>query len=74
MLILQHVNEAYWKHSSSFGRPLQRAFHPVVVVGLLVRDDYHFALAKRKLVLVVGLAVVQRSTSSHAVDVRRCRL
>lgn len=74
MLILQHVDEADGEHAPAFRRPLQRALHPVVVVGLLVRHDDDLALAERELVLVVGLAVVQGPAASKAAQGRRGRL
>ena len=64
VLILQHVHETDREHASPLGRSFESAFHPIVVVGLLVRHDDHLALAERQLVLVVCFAVVQGSTAS----------
>lgn len=74
MLILQHVHEADGEHAPSLRRPFERALHPVVVVGLLVRHDDHLAFAERQLVLVVGLAVIQRPATSEAAQGRQRRL
>ena len=43
------------------------ALHPVLVLRFLVDDDDDVALFERQLVVVVGLAVVQRAATPFAV-------
>lgn len=73
--VCQHMHKANRKHPSSGGVGLDRPFHPVLIVCLLVGDCDHLSLSERQLVFVIRIAVVQRSaaTNTRRADAATCR-
>ena len=58
--VSQDLDEWHGEQSPLGGARLEVALHPVLVLGLLVEDHDDVALLEGQLVVVVGLAVVQR--------------
>ena len=58
--VSQDLDERHGEEPSLVGLRLEVALHPVLVLGLLVEDHDDVALLEGQLVVVVGLAVVQR--------------
>ncbi len=62
--IVEEVDETGREDAAPARLEFDVAGHPVLVLGLFDGDDEHFALAERQLVVVVGLAVVQRPAAA----------
>ena len=58
--VSQDLDERHGEEPPLVGLRLEVALHPVLVLGLLVEDHDDVALLEGQLVVVVGLAVVQR--------------
>ena len=58
--VSQDLDERHGEEPPLVGLGLEVALHPVLVLGLLVEDDDDISLLEGQLVLVVGLAVVER--------------
>ena len=62
------MNERDWEESPLVGVVEQVALHPVFVLRFFVEDDDEVALLEGQLVVIVSLAVVQRSAPTVAVS------
>uniref|UniRef100_A0A2M3ZS76 Putative secreted peptide n=1 Tax=Anopheles braziliensis TaxID=58242 RepID=A0A2M3ZS76_9DIPT len=65
-LIVNHLHEADRKHASPRTIALDLTLHPVFVIGSLVEYNQYFALLELELVIIICVAVVQRTTSPQS--------
>ena len=59
----QHVDKGGGEQASLVGGRLQDALHPVVVLSLLGQDHNDISLLECKLIFIVRLAIIERTTS-----------
>ena len=59
----QHVDEGGGEESSLVRSRLQDTFHPVIIFSLLGQDHYDVSLLECKLIFIVRLTIIERTTS-----------